>query len=198
MQHCRKISFIGCIFWCVPLLGLVHPAENLPTHSEQPRIVQTSNSPVVPITRIKDVATFEGVRDNQLVGYGLVVGLQGTGDDSSKSPLKESLSSRLERLGVKIDSRTMSGLKAKNTAVVMVTATLPPFARHGTRIDVTVSAMGTAKSLLGGVLLPTPLMGADGDTYVLAQGTVAVGGYAVGGNTKRQQMQTVIKGVPTN
>jgi flagellar P-ring protein precursor FlgI len=106
----------------------------------------------------------------------------------------------LERLGVKIDlsANATSGLKTKNTAVVMVTATLPPFSRHGTRIDVTVSAMADAKSLLGGVLLPTPLMGADGETYALAQGPVAVGGYTFGGLNQKQQMQTVTKGVPTN
>jgi flagellar P-ring protein precursor FlgI len=172
----------------MPVPQAIFNREKTPTHS----------APIILETRIKDVATFEGVRDNQLVGYGLVVGLQGTGDDSNKSPLKESLASMLERLGVKVDSRVASGLKVKNTAVVMVTATLPPFARHGARIDVTVSAMGNAKSLLGGVLLPTPLMGADGETYVLAQGSVAVGGYFFGGNAKRQQMQTVIKGVPTN
>ncbi|MDR1267621.1 MAG: flagellar basal body P-ring protein FlgI [Holosporales bacterium] len=148
-------------------------------------------------TRIKDIAVFEGVRGNQLIGYGLVVGLQGTGDDSKRSPLRESLSGMLERLGVKVDPKS-SEFRTRNTAVVMVTATLPPFARHGTHLDVTVSALADAKSLLGGVLLATPLVGADGETYVLAQGPVVVGGYTFGGNAKQGQTKTITKGVPTN
>jgi flagellar P-ring protein precursor FlgI len=148
-------------------------------------------------TRIKDIASFEGMRGNQLIGYGLVVGLQGTGDNAKSSPLRESLAGMLGRLGVKVDLKA-SDMKTKNTAVVMVTTILPPFARHGTHIDVTVSALADAKSLLGGVLLATPLVGADGETYVLAQGPIAVGGYTFGGDTKQGQMQTVTKGVPTN
>jgi flagellar P-ring protein precursor FlgI len=213
----RKLLLVGSVFLCgLPSEATAmdqQPAPAKSAPSTQQRIAPPLASPLqhssqsphkvlsAPTTRIKDIATFEGVRDNQLVGYGLVVGLQGTGDEPNKSPLKESLTSMLERLGVKIDTNSQnqtSALNGKNAAVVMVTATLPPFSRHGSHIDVTVSAMGNARSLLGGVLLPTPLMGADGETYVLAQGPLAVGGYLFGGDGNRQQMQTVVKGVPTN
>ncbi len=142
-------------------------------------------------SRIKDVANFEGVRDNLLVGYGLVVGLNGSGDTLSNSAFtKQSLIGMLERLGV----NTRDGsLKTANIAAVMVTSVLPPFARQGSRIDVTVSALGDSKSLLGGTLLVTPLIGADGEVYAVAQGQLAVGGLSATGNAS-----TVIKGVPTN
>lgn len=141
--------------------------------------------------RIKDLATFEGIRDNQLVGYGLVVGLNGSGDTLNNSPYtKESLVSMLERMGVSIrDGIIPSG---KNVAAVMVTANLPPFARHGTKIDVSVSALGDAKDLRGGVLLVTPLYGADGEVYAVAQGTVSVSGLVASGENA-----TITKGVPT-
>jgi flagellar P-ring protein precursor FlgI len=141
--------------------------------------------------RIKDLATFEGVRDNQLVGYGLVVGLNGSGDTLSNSPYtKESLVSMLERMGVSIrDGKIPSG---KNVGAVMVTANLPPFARHGTKIDVSVSALGDAKDLRGGVLLVTPLYGADGEVYAVSQGTVSVSGLVAAG-----EKATITKGVPT-
>ena len=142
------------------------------------------------VSRIKDIADFEGVRDNLLVGYGLVVGLNGTGDTLRNSVFtRESLTSMLERLGV---STRGANLNTKNVAAVMVTATLPPFARQGTRIDVTVSALGDAKSLLGGTLLVTPLVGADGEVYAVAQGPLAVGGFQAQG-----EAETVTKGVPT-
>jgi flagellar P-ring protein precursor FlgI len=141
--------------------------------------------------RIKDIAALEGVRDNLLVGYGLVVGLNGTGDDLDSSIFtKESLIGMLERLGVNARDKN---LDTNNVAAVMVTATLPPFARQGTRIDVRVSALGQAKSLLGGTLLVTPLLGADGEVYAVAQGPVAVGGFSSEG-----EAQTVTKGVPTS
>lgn len=141
--------------------------------------------------RLKDLATFEGIRDNQLVGYGLVVGLNGSGDTLASSPYtKESLISMLERLGVNVrDGNVPSG---KNVAAVMVTATFPPFARHGTRIDVSVSALGDAKDLRGGILLVTPLYGADGEVYSVAQGNVSVSGITASGSSA-----TVTKGVPT-
>ena len=143
------------------------------------------------VSRIKDIATFEGVRGNMLVGYGLVVGLNGTGDSLSNSPFtKQSLIGMLERLGVNVRD---DALKTDNVAAVMVTATLPPFARHGTQIDVTVSALGDAKSLRGGTLLVTPLLGADGEVYAVAQGNPAVGGFSAGGKGT-----TVTKGVPTS
>lgn len=141
--------------------------------------------------RIKDIADVEGVRDNMLVGYGLVVGLKGTGDSLTNSPFTEqSLKGMLERLGVNIRDQSV---KTKNVAAVMVTATLPPFAAQGARIDVTVSAMGDAKDLTGGTLLVTPLMGADGEVYAVSQGQVAVGGFEASGAA-----ESVSKGVPTS
>ena len=141
--------------------------------------------------RIKDIVEIEGVRDNMLIGYGLVVGLKGTGDSLTNAPFTEqSLKSMLERLGVNIRDQD---LKTKNVAAVMVTATLPPFAGQGTRIDVTVSAMGDAKDLTGGPLLVTPLLGADGEVYAVGQGQVAVGGFEASGAA-----QSVSKGVPTS
>jgi flagellar P-ring protein FlgI len=117
-------------------------------------------------SRLKDIADFEGVRDNLLVGYGLVVGLNGTGDSLRNAAFtEESLKAMLERLGV---STRGLDLKTKNVAAVMVTATLPPFARQGSRVDVAVSALGDAKSLLGGILLVTPLYGADGEIYAVS------------------------------
>ena len=142
-------------------------------------------------SRIKDIASFEGVRENMLVGYGLVVGLNGTGDSLGDGHFtKQSLMAMLERLGVK---PTQSGLDSKNVAAVMVTASLQAFARQGSKIDVTVSALGDSKSLLGGTLLVTPLLGADGEVYAVSQGQVAVGGFTAGG-----QGETVTKGVPTS
>ena len=146
-------------------------------------------------SRIKDIATFEGVRDNLLVGYGLVVGLNQTGDKLQNAPfLQESLVGMLERLGVNIRDKTGTvTLDPKNVAAVMVTATLPAFARQGTHIDVSVSALGDAKSLLGGQLVVTPLIGADGEVYAVAQGALAgVGISASGAGT------SITKGVPTS
>jgi flagellar P-ring protein precursor FlgI len=142
-------------------------------------------------SRIKDIANFEGVRENMLVGYGLVVGLNGTGDSLKDGHFtKQSLLAMLERLGVK---PTQGGLDSDNVAAVMVTASLQAFARQGSRIDVTVSSLGDAKSLLGGTLLVTPLLGADGEVYAVSQGQVAVGGFTAGGAGT-----TVTKGVPTS
>jgi len=142
-------------------------------------------------SRLKDVVEFEGVRDNMLVGYGLVVGLNGTGDTLRDGGfIKQSLQAMLNRLGVK---PTDDGLDTKNVAAVMVTASLPPFGRQGMRVDVTVSALGDAQSLLGGTLLVTPLLGADGEVYAVGQGQVAVGGFSAGGNA-----ETITKGVPTS
>ena len=119
-------------------------------------------------SRIKDLASVEGVRQNQLVGYGLVVGLNGTGDTLNNSPFtKQSLQAMLERLGVNTRG---ANLRTANVAAVMVTANFPAFGAQGTRIDVTVSALGDAKSLQGGTLLVTPLLGADGEVYAVAQG----------------------------
>lgn len=148
-------------------------------------------SPANASSRIKDIVDFEGVRDNMLVGYGLVVGLNGTGDSIKTGHFtKQSLQAMLNRLGVK---PTDAGLDSKNVAAVMVTAALPAFSSKGSRVDVTVSALGDSKSLLGGTLLVTPLMGADGEVYAVSQGQVAVGGFTTGG-----EAETVTKGVPTS
>ena len=141
-------------------------------------------------SRIKDIADFEGVRDNQLIGYGLVVGLNGTGDNiKSVDFTKESLISMLDKIG--INARD-GQLKAKNVAAVMVTANLPAFARQGSRIDVMVSALGDAKNRQGGTLLATPMQGADGEIYAVAQGQIAVGAVSARGTNA-----SVVKGVPT-
>lgn len=141
-------------------------------------------------TRIKDIVDFEGVRDNQLVGYGLVVGLNGTGDSLNNSPFTEqSLVAMLERLGV---STRGQNLNTGNVAAVMVTATLPPFTNQGAEIDVNVSALGDAESLQGGTLLVTPLMGADSEIYAVAQGPVIISGFTTEG-----QSATVTQNIPT-
>ncbi|MCB2097230.1 MAG: flagellar basal body P-ring protein FlgI [Parvularculaceae bacterium] len=153
--------------------------------------LSVSIGPAHSAARIKDLADIEGVRDNMLIGYGLVVGLDGTGDRIRNTPFtRESLVSMLERMGVNIRSEA---LDTENIAAVMVTANLPPFATQGARIDVSVSALGDAESLRGGVLLVTPLYGADGEVYAVAQGSLAVGGYAA-----RGQAASLIRGVPTN
>lgn len=129
-------------------------------------------------TRIKDIAAFDGVRENQLAGYGLVVGLNGSGDsDQTKFPV-QSLVSVLERMGVTINR---SDVKVKNVAAVMVTATLPPFAKQGTKLDVTVSSLGDAKTIAGGTLIMTPLKGADNNVYAVAQGSVLTNSFAFAG-----------------
>jgi flagellar P-ring protein precursor FlgI len=142
-------------------------------------------------TRIKDIVDVEGVRENQLIGYGLVVGLNGTGDSINNSPFTEqSLIGMLERLGVNVRGEN---LRTRNVAAVMVTATLPGFATQGARVDVSVSALGDAKNLQGGTLLVTPLLGADGEVYAVAQGSVATGAISAQGAG-----QSVTRGVPTS
>lgn len=148
-------------------------------------------TPAHATSRIKDLANIEGVRQNQLIGYGLVVGLNGTGDTLNNIPFtKQSLQAMLERMGVNIRGAT---IRTGNVAAVMVTGNLPAFATQGTRMDVTVSAMGDAKSLQGGTLLVTPLLGADGNVYAVAQGSLAIGGFVAEGAAA-----SVTKGVPTN
>lgn len=128
--------------------------------------------------RIKDIATFSGVRDNQLIGYGLVVGLAGTGDKKNSVFTLSSMKNMMDRMGVGVDA---DALKVKNVASVMVTSKMPVSSKPGTRLDVTVSSVGDATSLLGGVLLQTALKGVDGKIYALAQGPLVVGGYSVQG-----------------
>jgi len=140
--------------------------------------------------RIKDIIEIEGVRENQLIGYGLVVGLNGTGDSLNNSPFtRQSLQAMLERLGVNTSGENV---RTENVAAVMVTANLPAFATQGTRIDVNVSAMGDSSSLQGGTLLVTPLLGADGQTYAIGQGPVSVNGFSAEG-----EAASVVAGVPT-
>jgi flagellar P-ring protein precursor FlgI len=146
--------------------------------------------PLSSMSRIKDLAQVEGVRQNQLVGYGLVVGLNGTGDTLNNSPFtRQSLTAMLERLGVNTRG---ANLRTANVAAVMVTANLPAFSTQGTRLDVTVSALGDSKSLEGGTLLVTPLLGADSEVYAVAQGSVAIAGFSATGAAA-----SVTRGVPT-
>ncbi|MFO1166321.1 MAG: flagellar basal body P-ring protein FlgI, partial [Paracoccus sp. (in: a-proteobacteria)] len=140
--------------------------------------------------RIKDLANIDGVRGNDLVGYGLVVGLNGSGDSLRNSPFTEEImAGLLERLGVNV---TDEAFRPKNVAAVIVTATLPPFARAGSQIDINVAAIGDAKSLLGGTLVMTPLNAADGEIYAVAQGSVLAGGVEASGAAA-----SVVQGVPT-
>jgi flagellar P-ring protein precursor FlgI len=148
---------------------------------------QASANPI----RIKDLVEFDGVRSNDLVGYGLVVGLNGTGDGLRNSPFTEDiLGNVLERLGVNV---TGEQFRPNNVAAVLVTGSLPPFARVGGGLDVTVSAIGDASSLLGGTLIMTPLKAADGEIYAVSQGAIIAGGASAGGDAA-----TVVQGVPTS
>ncbi|MDP2847346.1 MAG: flagellar basal body P-ring protein FlgI [Humidesulfovibrio sp.] len=142
--------------------------------------------------RLKDIASFSGVRNNELVGYGLVVGLSGTGDGTTSEFTIRSLTNMLEKMGVSVNPAT---LKPKNTAAVMVTARMPSSARPGSPLDVTISSMGDAKSLLGGVLLVTPLRGLDGRVYAVAQGSLTLGGYSAEGQaaTAQKNITTVAR-----
>lgn len=142
-------------------------------------------------SRIKDIVDIEGVRENQLVGYGLVVGLNGTGDKLNNAPFtKQSLVAMLERLGVNVRGENMN---TGNVAAVMVTASLPPFTNQGSRIDVSVSALGDAASLQGGTLMVTPLLGANGEVYAVAQGEVNISGFSVEG-----EAATITQNIPTS
>ncbi len=142
-------------------------------------------------TRIKDIVNIEGVRDNQLIGYGLVVGLNGTGDSLGNSPFtQQSLTAMLERLGVSIRGQN---LNTGNVAAVMVTSTLPPFTNQGSRIDVSISSLGDSSSLQGGTLLVTPLLAADSEVYAVAQGEISIAGFSVTG-----QAGTVTQNIPTS
>ena len=166
MRYYRLTAFlwITTLLWVTALAG-----------AEAPHAVEPSPDP--PPTRLKDLVTLEGVRDNQLIGYGLVVGLAGTGDRQQTVFPTQSLTNLLERMGVSVPP---TAIRVKNTAAVIVTATLPPFVRPGARIDVTSSSIGDASNLQGGLLLLTPLRGADGQTYAVAQGAVVTGGFVAG------------------
>jgi flagellar P-ring protein precursor FlgI len=138
--------------------------------------------------RIKDIASLHGVRDNQLIGYGIVTGLNGTGDDMKKSVFTlQAIYNMMTRHGITIDPDNIGDIKIENIAAVMVTGTLPPFAKSGSRMDVQVSSIGDAESLAGGTLLMTPLLGPDGNVYSVAQGPVTVGAFSYGGKAAQVQ-----------
>jgi flagellar P-ring protein FlgI len=154
--------------------------------------VAASITPVGAGTRLKDILDIEGVRENQLLGYGVVTGLNGTGDSLRNCAFtRQSLESMMERLGINTRNST---LNTQNAAAVMVTANLPPFSTNGSRIDVTISAMCDSESLEGGVLIATPLLGADGQVYAVAQGSVAVGSFTASGNSGT----SLTRNVPTS
>ncbi|GGK30979.1 flagellar basal body P-ring protein FlgI [Salinarimonas ramus] len=172
------------------LVALTTLALALPPLLAAPPAQADAVRPLTTLSRIKDLADIEGVRQNQLVGYGLVVGLNGTGDTLNNSPFtRQSLTAMLERLGVNTRGEN---LRTANVAAVMVTANLPAFSTQGTRLDVTVSALGDSSSLQGGTLLVTPLLGADGEVYAVAQGPVAIAGFSAEGAAA-----SVTQGVPT-
>ncbi|MFL9869432.1 flagellar basal body P-ring protein FlgI [Paraburkholderia fungorum] len=180
-------SRLGRAFALVALACAALPAAT-PAHAE----------------RLKDLVQIQGVRDNPLIGYGLVVGLDGTGDQTTQTPFTtQTLANMLANLGISINNQaagstnqqsSLSNIQLKNVAAVMVTAVLPPFARPGEAIDVTVSSLGNSKSLRGGTLLLTPLKGADGQVYALGQGNLAVGGAGASANGSKVQVNTLNAG----
>lgn len=156
-------------------------------------LLATTAPSLVRAERLRELASVQGVRDNPIIGYGLMVGLDGTGDQTMQTPFTtQSLSNMLAQLGVTIPEG--KNMQLKNVAAVMVTATLPPFARPGQTIDVTVSSMGNAKSLRGGTLLMTPLKGADGQVYAIAQGNMVVGGAGASANGSKVQINQLSSG----
>jgi flagellar P-ring protein precursor FlgI len=154
-------------------------------------LLGTLNPAAAATSRIKDVATLEAARDNQLIGYGLVIGLQGTGDSLRNAPFTEqSIRAMLENLGIAVEG---GNARAKNVAAVIVTADMPPFVQSGSRIDVSVSSLGDATSLAGGTLVMTPLRAADGEIYAVSQGSVIVSGFTAEGEAEK-----LTQGVPTS
>lgn len=175
----RTLTFIGTVF----LAGAIG-ASSTPALAGNPVTVNdygsTDDWSGAGLERIKDLATVAGVRENQLIGYGLVVGLDGTGDQTTQAPFTvQSLKNMLDKLGITVPDSVNP--QTKNLAAVMVTAELPPFAKPGQRMDVTVSSLGNAKGLRGGTLLMTPMKGADGQVYAVAQGNLTVSGFGAGG-----------------
>ncbi len=146
---------------------------------------------VLSATKIKDITNVIGVRENQLIGYGLVVGLNGTGDGSSSEFTRQAISSMLQSVNIKVDSKKV---KSKNVAAVMVTAVLPAFSRHGDNLDIEVSSIGDAKSIVGGTLILTPLKAVDGEVYALAQGSIEKGFLAGGKKSKKSTTAKIFDG----
>jgi flagellar P-ring protein precursor FlgI len=171
MPRIRNLLFLAL----ATSLALHNPARG--RTAERP--VSTAPAPPLHVARLKDLSTVEGIRDNQLIGYGLVVGLAGTGDKQQTIFSVQTLANMLQRMGVNIEGQ-ISTIQVRNVAAVFVTATLPAFSRPGIKIDVTVSSIGDAKSLAGGTLLLTPLTAADGKVYAVAQGSLIIGGYSAG------------------
>jgi flagellar P-ring protein precursor FlgI len=169
----RDLFFAACVQLLLIVLIVVFAASPVLANDEP---VAT---PAPHLARLKDLTSVEGIRDNQLIGYGLVVGLNGTGDKQQTIFSVQTLGNMLQRMGVSIQNQ-ISTIQVRNIAAVFVFATLPPFARPGVKIDVTVSSIGDAKSLAGGTLLLTPLNASDGQVYAVAQGPLVIGGYSAG------------------
>jgi flagellar P-ring protein precursor FlgI len=181
-------NFIGAVQYALPAMAaLAFVLEAIP-----PAIAQlASTEPSIQLARIKDVASIEGIRDNQLIGYGIVVGLHGTGDSQQTVFPAQTLISALERMGVTVPqtgANSAMNMQVKNMAASFVVATLPPFSRPGYKLDVTVSSAGDARSLEGGILLMTPLYGPDGQIYAQAQGALVLGGYMVAAQGNARQV----------
>ncbi|HEX4651569.1 MAG TPA: flagellar basal body P-ring protein FlgI [Granulicella sp.] len=168
-----------------PLTGQLNPPAALQFAAAPAPVAPAEPPPVVHLARIKDIASIEGIRDNQLVGYGIVVGLHGTGDSQQTSFPIQTLAATLLRMGVSVPA---ASIKVQNLAAVFISATLPPFSRPGTKIDITAASAGDAQSLEGGLLLMTPLYGPDGKIYAQAEGPLVVGGYTVSLNGNTRQM----------
>lgn len=193
-RHHHLPTILRLLLGCTLLVAGAAFAE---THTD-------THAPGAHLARVKDIASIEGIRDNQLVGYGIVVGLQGTGDSQQTGFPVQTLAATLLRLGVSVPA---SAIRVQNLAAVFVSASLPPFARSGTRVDLTVSSAGDARSLEGGLLLLTPLYGTDGKIYAQAQGPLVLGGYSVVANGSSKSVNhpttarvplggTVERGVP--
>ncbi|HUX45258.1 MAG TPA: flagellar basal body P-ring protein FlgI [Terracidiphilus sp.] len=183
-----RVPRLQIVVGCTATLALLAGLGSVPGKAEE----------ASQLARVKDVATIEGIRDNQLVGYGLVVGLQGTGDSSQTVFPAQTLVSALQRMGVSVPltgSNSASNMQVKNMAAVFVVATLPPFSPTGYRLDITVSSAGDARSLEGGILLMTPLYGPDGQIYAQAQGPLVLGGYlaTAGGNSREVNHPTTAR-----
>ena len=180
----------GWIWWLLAAFGLVlltadMTAQLVPARATAGVTAITHEAMETRRARVKDIASVEGIRDNQLIGYGLIVGLQGTGDSQQTTFPTQTLASMLLRMGVSVPANQ---IRVQNLAAVFCSATLPPFARPGTKLDVTVSSAGDAKSLDGGLLLLTPLYGTDGKIYAQAQGALVLGGYSVSSNGNSKQV----------